>query len=139
MTMIMMNVKCWYCGKGYHKDWTGKGNPLHDRCYLAMLNKLERKYRGTEKAPSPDAKSRALDAWILKQRLPDTKVKPVKHSGPTRFTPDRVDCAKAFLPDDTVRAIKLATGTQRDIGSTYGVSQPMVSAIRTGKAYKHVA
>lgn len=44
----------------------------------------------------------------------------------------------AKLTVEQVRAIRVATGTQKAIGERFGISQPIVSEIRTGKIWKYV-
>jgi hypothetical protein len=44
----------------------------------------------------------------------------------------------AKLTVKQVRAIRAASGTHRDIGARYGVTQPLVSMIRSRRIWKHV-
>jgi hypothetical protein len=44
----------------------------------------------------------------------------------------------AVLNDETVRAIRAATGSQRAIAARFGASQSQVSRIRAGLAWAHV-
>jgi len=43
------------------------------------------------------------------------------------------------LADDTVRAIRQATGTQEEIAQRFNVSRPYVSELRSGKRKAHVS
>jgi len=44
----------------------------------------------------------------------------------------------AKLSEDDVRAIRKASGTQAAIGLQFGISQQMVSRIKSGKLWRHV-
>jgi hypothetical protein len=44
----------------------------------------------------------------------------------------------AVLDDDTIRAIRESTGTQRDIARQFNTSQPNVSKIKARKVWGHV-
>lgn len=45
---------------------------------------------------------------------------------------------KARLTDDTVRAIRVASGTTAEIARRFGVSHGTVRAVLTGRTWKHV-
>jgi hypothetical protein len=45
---------------------------------------------------------------------------------------------RAKLTAETVQAIRLASGLQREIGARFGVSQPKVSKIKLGYKWRHL-
>lgn len=46
--------------------------------------------------------------------------------------------ARARLTDDDVRAIRVATGTQAEIGRRFGIPRSQAGKIRRGEAWAHV-
>lgn len=46
--------------------------------------------------------------------------------------------SRAKLTPDQVRAIRSEVGTHKEIAARYGVVQPLISMIRSGRIWKHV-